>query len=133
MPGKPRQIVAEAERQFPIRIIIKMPEAGIGARYTGITDWLDENCGMGNWSLCPAGTRGILNDAVAVYVNTPVCGVGFAARWCVPVIRRGSMTCGLMIPHDSYRDRAIARLYVVHRRRRRCARSTMPGSAISAR
>src|SRR5271163_3453153 len=84
MPNNPRQIVADAERQFPIRIIIRVPEGGIGARYTGITDWLDENCGMGNWSLCPAGTRGILNDAVAVYVGTPICAVGFVARWCVP-------------------------------------------------
>jgi len=46
MPSNPRQIVAEAERQFPIMIIIRVPEGGIGARYTGITDWLDENCGM---------------------------------------------------------------------------------------
>jgi hypothetical protein len=79
MPGKPCQIVAEAERQFPIRIIVKVPEGGIGARNTGITDWLDKNCGMRNWSLCPAGTRGILNDASAVYLNTLVCAVGFVA------------------------------------------------------
>jgi hypothetical protein len=31
MPGNPRAIIGEAERQFPIRIAIKVPEAGIGA------------------------------------------------------------------------------------------------------
>jgi hypothetical protein len=84
MPGNPRSIVAEAERQFPIRIIVWVPEVGIGARCTGMTDWLDENCEMGAWSICRAGMRGVLNDAVAVYVNTPICAVSFVARWCVP-------------------------------------------------
>jgi hypothetical protein len=27
--------------------------------------------------------RGVVNDAVAVYVNTPTCAVAFVARWCV--------------------------------------------------
>jgi hypothetical protein len=45
MPGNPRAIVAEAERQFPVRIVIKVPPNGIGTRYTPMTEWLDENCG----------------------------------------------------------------------------------------
>jgi len=83
MPGNPRAIVAEAERQFPIRIAIKVPEAGIGARYLPMTEWLDENCGLGGWAIAPAGTRGIANDAVAVFVSTPICAAAFIARWCV--------------------------------------------------
>ena len=84
MPGKPRAIVADAERQFPVRIVLKVPPGGIGQPYTAMTEWLDENCGIGGWSIASAGTRGILNDAVAVYVNTPTCAVGFVARWCIP-------------------------------------------------
>jgi hypothetical protein len=30
MPGNPRAIVAEAELKFPVRIVIRVPEAGIG-------------------------------------------------------------------------------------------------------
>jgi hypothetical protein len=32
-----------------------------------ITDWLDENCGADGWALTPAGTCGVLNDAISVY------------------------------------------------------------------
>jgi hypothetical protein len=54
----------------------------------------------------PAGTRGILNDAIAIYVNIPVCAVGIVARWCVPGDPDGaSPIYGLKIPHGSYRDR----------------------------
>jgi hypothetical protein len=49
-----------------------------------MTEWLDENCGIGGWSITPAGTRGILNDAVALYVNGPTCAAAFVARWCIP-------------------------------------------------
>jgi hypothetical protein len=47
MRGNPRAIITEAERQFPVRIVIRVPEAGIGTRYKPMTDWLDENCGVG--------------------------------------------------------------------------------------
>jgi hypothetical protein len=84
MPGNPRAIIAEAEQRFPVRIVIKVPEAGIGTRYVPMTDWLDENCGIRGWSITPAGTRGIANDAVAVYMSSPTCAVAFVARWLVP-------------------------------------------------
>ena len=84
MPGNPRAIVAEAERRFPVRIIVRVPEGGIGTRYTPMTEWLDENCGIRGWSITPAGTRGIRNDAIAVYMNGPTCAVAFVARWRIP-------------------------------------------------
>lgn len=83
MPGNPRAIIAEAEREFPVRIVIKVPPNGIGTRYMPMTEWLDENCGVGGWSITPAGTRGIANDAIAVYMSGPTCAVAFVARWCV--------------------------------------------------
>ena len=84
MPGNVRAIIAEAESRFPIRIAIRVPPDGFGQRYAPMCRWLDENCGINGWSIAPAGTRGILNDAVAVYVNSPTCAVGFVARWCIP-------------------------------------------------
>jgi hypothetical protein len=84
MPGNPRAIITEAERRFPLRIVIRVPEDGIGSRYKPMTDWLDENCGIKGWAIAPAGTRGVLNDAMAVYVSNPTCAVAFVARWLVP-------------------------------------------------
>jgi hypothetical protein len=69
MPGNPRAIITEAESRFPIRIAIRVPLDGFGQRYAAMCLWLDEICGIKGWSLAPAGTRGILNDAVAVYVK----------------------------------------------------------------
>ena len=60
-------IVADAERRFPVRIAIRLPPGGIGRLYKPMTDWLDENCGIGSWSMAPAGVRGVVDDTVAVY------------------------------------------------------------------
>jgi hypothetical protein len=46
-------------------------------------NWLDEHCGVDGWAIGPAGTRGIPNDAIAVYVGNPTCALAFIARWCV--------------------------------------------------
>ena len=83
MPGNPRAIVADAERQFPLRIAVKVPPNGIGTQYAPMTEWLDENCGIGGRSITPAGTCGIANDAIAIYMSGPTCAVAFVARWCV--------------------------------------------------
>jgi hypothetical protein len=77
-------LVDAAERQFPVRIVIKLPPGGIGQRYPLMTAWLDENCGLNGWSIVSAGVRGVVNDAIAVYVNSPICAVAFVARWCAP-------------------------------------------------
>ena len=84
MPGNPRAVVTEAERRFPVRIAIRVPPGGIGHRYPAMSEWLDDNCGIKGWAITLAGTRGVLNDAVAVYVSTPTCAAAFVARWCVP-------------------------------------------------
>ena len=67
MPGNPREMITSAERVFPVRIRIGVPPGGLGQRYSQITDWLDANCGADGWALTPAGTRGVLNDAISVY------------------------------------------------------------------
>ena len=84
MRGNPRAIIAEAEQRFPRAYCARVPGDGIGTRYAAMTEWLDENCGIGGWSITPAGTRGVLNDAIAIYMNGPTCAVAFVARWCTP-------------------------------------------------
>jgi hypothetical protein len=49
-----------------------------------MTEWLDEKCRIRGWSITSTGTRGIANDAIAVYMNGPACAVASVARWYVP-------------------------------------------------
>jgi hypothetical protein len=44
-----------------------VPREGFGSRLTNINAWLDENCGADDWAMTPAGLRGVVNDAVAIY------------------------------------------------------------------
>jgi hypothetical protein len=82
MPGNPREIITAAERLFPVRIRIGVPPGGLGQRYTHMTAWLDENCGAGRWALTPAGTRGVLNDAISIYFADATLASAFVARCC---------------------------------------------------
>src|SRR5258705_56254 len=131
MPGNPRAIVAEAERQFPVRIVIKVPPNGIGTRYMPMTEWLDENCGIGGWSIPPVGTRGIANDAIAVYMSGPTCAVAFVARWCIAGDPPACMSYGKANQHAECRAADIAlRLVVIELCLRPCRREPdLPRSA----
>jgi hypothetical protein len=63
-------MIVEAERRFPCRIKLGVPVGGFGERLTEIHAWLDENCGADGWAMTPAGLRGVVNDAVAIYSST---------------------------------------------------------------
>ena len=73
---------AEAERRFPRRIKLGIPAGGFGAALTGIHAWLDENCGAEGWGMTPAGLRGVINDAVAIYFLDAALAAAFVSRWC---------------------------------------------------
>jgi hypothetical protein len=82
MPGNPREMVTIAERRFPVRIRLGVPPGGLGQRYSGITAWLDANCGADGWAITPSGVRGVLNDAVSIYFADATLASAFVARWC---------------------------------------------------
>jgi hypothetical protein len=42
-----------------------------------------ELCGADGWTLTPAGTRGVLNDAISIYFADATLAGAFVARWCV--------------------------------------------------
>ena len=44
--------------------------------------WLDENCGADGWAMTPAGLRGVINDAVAIYFLDAALAAAFVSRWC---------------------------------------------------
>jgi len=49
------------------RVLVAVPPRGFGAQLPIMRAWLDESCGRAGWASAPAGTGGILNDAVAFY------------------------------------------------------------------
>jgi hypothetical protein len=57
--------------------------------------WLDENCGADGWAMTPAGLRGVVNDAVAIYFLDATSAAAFVSRWCAGSkveIRDGAFT-----------------------------------------
>jgi hypothetical protein len=82
MPGNPRDMIASAERRFPVRIRVGVPPGGFGQRYSQMTAWLDQNCGAEAWAMTPSGMRGVLNDAVSIYFADATLASAFVARWC---------------------------------------------------
>ena len=78
----PQQAVREAERRFPVRIRIGVPTEGLGSRLDQIFAWLDANCGADGWTSMPSSTRGVVNDALAIYFADVTLASAFVARWC---------------------------------------------------
>jgi hypothetical protein len=82
MAASSKLMITEAERRFPCRIKLGVPIGGLGARLTEMQGWLDENCGADGWAMTPAGLRGVVNDAVAVYFHDATSAAAFVGRWC---------------------------------------------------
>jgi hypothetical protein len=72
--------VREAEHRFPVRIRIAVPPQGFGCRLDQIFTWLDANCGFDGWTSTPSSTRGVVNDALAVYFADVMIASAFVAR-----------------------------------------------------
>jgi hypothetical protein len=72
----------EAERRYPVRVRIAVPPEGLGRQIEIMHAWLDETCGAEGWATAPAGTTGIVNDALAFYFEEAVFAHAFVARFC---------------------------------------------------
>lgn len=82
MAASSKLMIVEAERRFPCRIKLGIPAGGLGTRLTEMHAWLDENCGTDGWAMTPAGLRGVINDAVAIYFLYATSAAAFVSRWC---------------------------------------------------
>jgi hypothetical protein len=82
MAASSKLMITEAERRFPCRIKLGIPAGGFGARLTEVQAWLDVNCGADGWAMTPAGLRGVVNDAVAIYFFDATSAAAFVVRWC---------------------------------------------------
>jgi hypothetical protein len=78
----PQHAVREAERRFPVRIKVAVPAEGLGSRFDQIFAWLDANCGADGWTSAPSSTRGVVNDALAIYFADVTLASAFVTRWC---------------------------------------------------
>lgn len=72
----------EAERRYPVRIRIAVPPEGFGHQLEVMHAWLDETCGPEGWATAPAGTTGVVNDAVALYFAEAAFAHAFVVRFC---------------------------------------------------
>ncbi len=77
-----RQAQREVERQFPVRVRIAVPPEGLGRQLAVMHAWLDEICGAAGWSSAPAGSAGVVNDAIAFYFESAALAHAFVARFC---------------------------------------------------
>jgi fructose-specific phosphotransferase system IIC component len=72
----------QAEQQFPVRVRIVVPPAGLGRQLEIMHGWLDKTCGPDGWMSAPAGLSGIANDAIAFYFDDPAFAHAFVVRFC---------------------------------------------------
>jgi hypothetical protein len=63
----PRQIAQSNAPLLRWRVLVAVPPAGFGAQLRIMRAWLDQSCGPQGWGSAPAGTVGVVNDAVAFY------------------------------------------------------------------
>ena len=77
-----QQAQREAERHYPVRVRIAVPPDGLGAQLTLMHAWLDDTCGGDGWATAPAGSVGVVNDAIAFYFADPAFAHAFVARFC---------------------------------------------------
>ena len=76
-------MITEAESRFPVRIKLAIPAAGLGDRLNQMNAWLGENSGIDSWAMTPAGMRGVVNDAIAIYFADATLASAFVTRWRV--------------------------------------------------
>jgi hypothetical protein len=82
MPRASMRAQREAERRYPVRVRIAVPPEGFGRQLAIMHAWLDETCGAEGWATAPAGTTGVVNDAVALYFADAAVAHAFVARFC---------------------------------------------------
>jgi len=72
----------EAERRYPVRVRIAVPPEGVGQQLALMHAWLDDTCGAEAWATAPAGTVGVVNDALAFYFADAAFAHAFVTRFC---------------------------------------------------
>ncbi|MDJ0629109.1 MAG: hypothetical protein QNJ44_12700 [Rhodobacter sp.] len=74
-----------AERTFPIRLRIDVPERGFGRTFEQMYDWLDAHAGREGYAWCGDTLPG--HSAVAVYLRNPELVIPFVAAFNLTLTR----------------------------------------------
>jgi hypothetical protein len=104
-----QQAIRDADRRFPVRIRVAVPDGGFGLRLDLIHAWLDQNAGADGWAWTPSGFRGVVNDAVAIYFADATMASAFVARWCL--VAKAEAIDGVFRVRD---DEPTARIPAAH-------------------
>jgi len=108
MAVRSESMIVEAERRFPCRIRLGVPPGGLGTALGEMHAWLEENCGADGWAMTPAGRRGGVDDALAVYFTAAASAAAFVARWCAG--SQAEIECGaFVLRRDRPAPRSVAR------------------------
>ena len=100
-------MITESERRFPVRIRLAIPIGGLGERLNQMQTWLDQNAGADGWAITPSGARGVVNDAIAIYLADATIASAFVARWCAG--HRAEAADGLFrVREDELAPRTVA-------------------------
>jgi hypothetical protein len=71
----------QSARAWRWRVLIALPPTGFGRQLATMQAWLDQSCGPSGWEAAPAGTAGIVNDAVAFYFTSAADARAFVDRF----------------------------------------------------
>ena len=63
------------------RVLVAVPPGGFGPQLRIMRAWLDQSCGRQGWGCAPAGTGGVVNDAVAFYFADRAAALAFVDRF----------------------------------------------------
>ena len=63
------------------RVLIAVPPGGFGGQLAVMRAWLDLHCGSAGWAAAPAGTGGVVNDAIAFYLQDRQAAQAFVRRF----------------------------------------------------
>ncbi len=75
------QIVETNALAFRWRVLVEVPPGGFGWQLGIMRAWLDLSCGPAGWGSAPAGSGGIVNDAVAFYFAERAVARAFVDRF----------------------------------------------------
>ncbi len=81
MPAAPRHHEHEESQPCRWQVLIAVPPAGFGPQLAMMRAWLGENCGSAGWEAAPAGSGGVVNDALAFYVTDRAAARAFVERF----------------------------------------------------
>lgn len=81
MASSPRRVDREPD-PYRWRVLVGLPPEGLGPQLAGMRAWLNHHGGADGWTAAPAGTGGVVNDAIAFYFADPALARAFIARFC---------------------------------------------------